>query len=354
MVSRLAPLLSALISLPVSVSRAEVHREMRIFDLRFVCVLQEDTNRLPEPPLLRTPARDMNCGDLSELSEELIKERQPLGSEQVAEVVRALIDPDSWQNDRNVLETNGNLLVVVQTPEVLARVSRFLGLLERSLSRVVAFDAALVPPEALEKAAPGALDSAASPWLSQEAFDEAVKAAGDRAMLLSAVGRLGVTLRLMPHTISRHLMDYDLNQTGVIPAVQSARSTKRQGIFAESVVTSVPREGWLRLDVRVGHEKEVGEPEIRPLIYGDAELPVWDETHLATCFLAPEGKTVVLGFFTDSPLEAKKEPPAKGPSWALLARVRVFNASLPLKLEGDDVPEIMDLSGFSTSFPDER
>jgi len=45
----------------------------------------------------------------------------------------------------------------------------------------------------------------------------------------------------MPHTISRHLMDYDLTQTGVIPAVQSATLSRYRLVIARPY-----RDVWVR------------------------------------------------------------------------------------------------------------
>ena len=133
---------------------AEVKRQMRIFDIRFLSMSPPDQSVDVRPPggiLLRHPDDEETAIKIPALDEEWPFGRSVDG-DNLIELIQELIAEDSWENDRNSIDlTDSGALMVVQTRAVLEQIEAFLeDLYARSLYRFIV-ELALVPPVAVHR-----------------------------------------------------------------------------------------------------------------------------------------------------------------------------------------------------------
>jgi hypothetical protein len=117
-------------------------REMRIFNTRLL------TTRIPDRPCPDTNDDD-DQGEVGWITFEGDgDEGVGMEADDLIEMIKSSIAEDTWSNTRNSVKVVGDLLVVVQRPEVLAEIGKLLdqlrsrrGLLVNSVVRVLAVDA---------------------------------------------------------------------------------------------------------------------------------------------------------------------------------------------------------------------
>jgi hypothetical protein len=348
-----------LLVIPFSAAWAgEAQRAMRVFELGSLPDDSCEDESLPPGPILGTRARfalGRDAGaDPGFLSREDTDGLQ-LHASVLESVIREMIDPESWSNQRNSIEAIGSRLAIVQTPEVLDRIDRFLSDLEARAGRFLAIDLALVPPEALEKASPGALRPGAPPWLEGAAFDQIVSAAGADASVMSTTTRAGDTVTFEPPSTSLHVGDYEANQTGIVPVIHPVVGARREGAFAEAVTHVAPGGGWLRVDLRIGRASSREHPERKRFIYGDLDLPRERRIEVRTSMTVPEGKTAIAGIYSMSVdgSTAKGAEAEHAPSFAAIIRVRAdLRAVESPPVPG--IPHAFDVSALVGVPPDSR
>ncbi|MBI4605092.1 MAG: hypothetical protein HY721_24275 [Planctomycetes bacterium] len=308
---------------PEAASR-DRRRPPRVLDLRFPLATAQGTgaSALAPAPQLRTERFDwLSSREPRRFIEGGASTLEP-SPETVLGLVRDLVAPDSWEEDARSLALRGGRLVVTQAAEILEQLESLAALLEHRALRAVVVDLALVPPEALAAAAPGALEPGASPWLDLEVFERAVAANPARAAVLSRAVREGMPIQLLPRAADLLLGDYEANHVGTVPVVEPVVSPAFAGPHAEARVLRVPLAGWLRVDLRLGKLSPRGRPERRSLVYGDLDLPASEELHIGTSLLVPEGKTAVAGLVA-LPAPGKDGEPSQAPPAAFAALVRV-------------------------------
>lgn len=304
-------------------------RRLEVFDVRFL----EDASTtewgvLPPTPRLR------GCGLPSyEPYGWIFSESDPTFTFEIAEeepsdelvalqgAIRALIAEDSWNNTRNLLALDGGWMTVVQTPGVLEKIQRFLRGMEGLARQELFLDVAVVPAEALDETAPGWSRSGASPWLQGDVLEQAVRAGGRRAGVLSSRMRPGVPRGLQPRRVSRHLVDLEVNQTGVIPVVHPLVANVLQGTFTSAVVRKSPSGSWSRVDIVLGRMGSPEQRDLRRVYRSEIELLRQRQERVSTSVVVPHGHTVVAGSWT-SPAPGGEGDRGAGPrSFVTLVRV---------------------------------
>ncbi len=340
-----------------------VHREMRVYDVRYLCrPVASGGPTLPAAPELRAGfgivARvNAAAGPTIVDDDSEFATSSKIDPDALCEIISSMIAEDSWSNSRNRLEmeSSGNLLVV-QTPDVLDQIDRFLGLLEARAGRRYVLEVALIPPEALEKAAPGSLRPGAAPWREGNVLESALEAAGKRGTLLSTLLSVGISKRLGPSSLSLRLADYDVNQTGVIPVVEPVVERCQEGTYLDALALPSPDGDRLRVDVRLGRAAIRADLPRRKLGYGDLDLVRKLQEEIGTSVLAREGKMMVLGLFS-RPAAAleKSEKPESGAapvSFAALLRIKRAPGVKAATVKKDDLPRVMDIGLLLAGLPD--
>jgi len=309
---------------------AEAERTTRVFDLRFLRRGQEAAGIVLPGPSLRSEWSYDSTVDPWKVDE---RDERRLAPGDIRNLLERFIDPDSWHNSRNSIEDPPWRLVITQSPETLGRVAAFLALLGDRASRVIVAELALVPPESIERAAPGCLKPGASPWLDGSAFDAALLADSGRAAWLTAMAAEGEFVRLQPRSVSMIFGGLEVNQTGVLPVVDPDIQASFEGAAAELRVMPLPQEGWLRAELKLGRRGVRGK-ERRKILQAEIELPSAAQEEVGTSVIVPEGKTILIGSF--SPGQAGEQPSAaeSAPSFAALLRVRRMTAGSPRRPGG--------------------
>ncbi len=340
---RALPILWTLMLSPAALLHGQVERNTRVFDLRFLHVDSGVSGILPPAPKLRgTVSPSWEDGSLE--NDSGAPEAFAHSPESLVDLVQDLIDPESWRNSRNEIEASGSALVVTQTPGVLARIEGFLSALEARAARTYSVDLALVAPAALEKASPGALGPGATPWLDGDALDRAVAADSGHAAVLSTVTRGGVVATLQPAAAGLLMRDIEVNQTGVIPVMNTVVGAVFEGGHAAVSVFALPIDDWVRADVALGHLGLRGKPERRRLLSSDIDLPATEAEATGASIALPLGRTALLGYF-------RAEEPAKAlgigaaPSFAALLRVRRLGEGGAAA--GKELPAILEVAALT-------
>ena len=314
-------------------------REMRVFDVRFLSAEPARGARVfPGGPLIRGHRAGGMYGvdDSPRMALEADAGARQVDSsgaslrmspEAVESAIRKLIAEDSWSNPKNEMRTEGGRLVVTQAPDVLDKIEIFLRGLEERAARQVSLDAALVPPEALDAAAPGWKSLGASPWLPAEALDRAVAASKGKGSVFSGLLREGASQRVQPRRLSRHFVDVEVNQTGVIPVRNPVVEQVAEGSFAEVLVLRGPSGVWFRVDILAGKAACPEKGASGKVKMGDIELLVERQERIQTSLILPAGKTAVAGFFAVSTSEKDGDRGSALESFALLLRVKPAGAA---------------------------
>lgn len=316
---------------------AQLVREARVFDVRSIAkgpwIL---TGSLPGAPTIRGGGvagvrNHHSATPISFAGESFPGERSASGGlwlapSAVAEAIRSLIEADSWSNTRNALDADGETLVVVQTPQALERIGPLLRRLEARAERTVTLDLALVPIEALEVAQPDWRRPGAPPWLPRETFGRAVAASKGRALVASGPVSEGGHRVVEPRAVSHHLLDTEVNQTGVTPTTDPIVDAYLAGAFAKVKVLRSPGGGWFRADLELGRTDLLDGAESRSTTIGPIELIRERQERIAATIVLPEGRTAVAAVLA-GPVDGVSGPA----SFAALVRV----TSAPAQ---DDVP----------------
>ncbi len=355
-----AVLLSGLFA---SMSNAQTARRMEVFDLRF---LDHDWSKggdygpCPAFPSIRgcwlwtgwetdRPAvafsgEDYDDGIIPiERGDDSGHGTPWLSRGHLAEAVRRFIAEDSWSNQRNQLEVRGSRLVVVNTPDVIERVQRFLLDLEARRRRLVSIELAVVPAAVLDKAAKGWNRPGATPWWDAALFEKLVLLAGDKGSLLAGLIIEGDRAILRPEGFRTHVVDYEVNQTGVIPVSNPVVDWSVQGASAEAVVLPAPSGDWFLVQVGLRKGTARKDTEKRRVDDGELELVTAVQHGLSTYVVAPAGKTVLAGCFSAPPVEGKKEPWKRPESFVGLLRVRRIRGRADEGTKNDDLPHVLDV-----------
>lgn len=332
-------LLSALVTLavvPTQLAAQETERRFAVYDVGSILrapVLSGGI--LPPLPALRLPQGERVADSSAMATPVSLNDESPEGDSahrpkggpwlsphELQILVSSLVAEESWSNRRNEVLIQDGRLRVVQTTEVIAQVESFLAALEERALRQVAVELALLPPSVLDKVAPGWDRPGASPWLEDGSFDRALTAAGADAVVFSTRAPPGAWKRLSPEQRSAHIVDHDVNQSGVIAVVDPVVGAVPIGGFAELRVFPSPDGTWHRVDLRLGESRKGGAPRTQRFEWGEVDLLEMRDAHVATSLVAPAGRTVVAGVWAPSPEPAAGSAPAAAPSFVGLVRVR--------------------------------
>ncbi len=328
---------------------AEVERATRVFDLRFLLRRAEASGVVLPAPVLRSRSRYDEEPDTSRIDFDG-DDSPSLHPEAVGELIKKFIDPDSWHNSRNSIDQFELSVVVTQTPETLQKIVGFLALLDARASRVLVAELAMVPPESIEKAAPGSLKPGATPWFDASAFDAAILADPARAAWLTAVVGEGGFVNLQPQSVSMIVRGHEVNQTGILPVVDPAMEAFFEGTSAKLRLIPLPQEGWLRADLKLRRRVLSGKPERRKVIQVEMDLPKFAHEQVGTSVIVPEGKAVLLGSFSPGEASGKAGGTEPAPSFAAILRVRRMAASLPARSES--LPQVIEVESLLAPPPD--
>lgn len=270
----------------------EIRREMRLHDVGGLFLVEEEFEA-PDLALDEVAGGDglIYIGEDEEERESAVR----LDPEALAATIQELISEDSWTNTRNRLEIVGRRMLVVQTPEVLGAIGDLLHRLERRTNETWPLELAMVPLAALEKSAPELLRPGASPWVADEVFDRLVRDAGAKGVVLSTQVRDGQKAEFRPLATERRLVDYEVNQTGVVPVVNPVIDALSEGSRAEATAYLSPDGTWFRVDVSLSFQ-ELEPPRKQRLAYGELELGRREFGGLSTSVALEAGRPILLGF----------------------------------------------------------
>ncbi len=260
--------------------------------------------------------------------------------------IRELIAEDSWSNRRNVLRSEGDRMLIVQTPDVLARIDALLRRWEHHVFRRCRVDVAIVPRQAFVAAVPDAA-ARAGLWHDAGTFDRAVAAAGADARSVSAVVPVGARSVLRPAASRVILNDHEVNQTGVIPVVNPIVSSAREGIGCELALYPAPMGDWFRIDATILAREFDDEASRRvDLTIGALDLPADRRRSISTMSIVRAGGVVVLG-----EIEIPVDSGALSAVVLLRAGRIVSDESAPGNTEEDAaVPRIVDLAALTAPY----
>ncbi|MEM7232549.1 MAG: hypothetical protein AAF517_10260, partial [Planctomycetota bacterium] len=343
------------LSWATSFATAQTERKARVFDLSFLERSTEPTWSIPGPLRLRSPADQLGqprqnldlplmLGD----DQEVTMPGPWLTVAEVRSIIRNYIDEDSWSNRRNQLLEGHLSLVGVQRTETLDSIGRFVEQLRSRCARALSVDVAIVDPDALDRVAPG-WDAPSGPaYLPADTLEFAVAASGPASLWLSGIGREGQWLRLVPAGGKTSLLDYSVNQTGVIPVVGPVLRHLPTGPYAEVRVLAAPSRKWFRVDFE-GGEMRTGEAQRRRTRYGDLDSPRVAGEHISCTSVVTPGVCLVLGQVRLA--SQRREKGALAPSnFATILRVRPIDFA-PVK-EDDSLPTMIDVSASVEEVPD--
>jgi hypothetical protein len=332
------PLVLIVVSFATATGRPcaqEAERRLDIFDVRTLLMAPDLGGRfLPAPPALRMDQRDRlpESENLDRVvsfvrddPEETARNRPSGGvwisDAELQRLVQRLIAPRSWSGSRDEFRLAGGSLAVLQTPDVLSEVEGLLTELEARTLRSVLVELALVPPAAMDSAAPGWSRLGASPWLDGGVFDRALTAAGAGTAYLSTRSPPGLWKRLGPDRISVHVLDHGLEPAASRAVISPFVHPLPLGEFAEVLVLPSPDGTWHRVDLRCGASRLIRAPRAQRLELGDVELLDLRDAHLGTSLIAPAGKTVVAGVWMAGAEPAASAGADRAPPFVALLRV---------------------------------
>lgn len=232
---------------------------------------------------------------------------------EVVALIRMFVAEDTWANERNSLRIDGGKLTVVQTPEVLAEVEKFLEALHHRCARRHDVACAVVPPAALDAALRAAGASRDAAWYPPGVLDDALAAAGDAGWSWRATVKEGEAAAIAPVSQRLSVRDYDVNQTGTAPLVNPLVGLLRDGPGLLLQVAATPLADRLFLDLVFFNELTGRPGALRRIPMGDIELAAAGGTSVKSTLLIPPGQTALAAELS--------WPLGEVPGYALLARV---------------------------------
>ncbi len=322
-------LISALACMITCAFGGETPRDARILKVDALVTPPPD-HRPPDDPRRLIERRhetldDEECGSMVSL--ENVQAGQPvvldapafcgnttvLDTDELAALIQTFIAEDSWTNERNTLEVHGGKLTVIQTPEVLAEIEAFLQALYHRATRRYDVVCALVPPAALDAALQAAGVSLTAAHFPAAVLERALAHAGDAGWSWRSTARDCAALAITPAAQRLTVKDYDVNQTGTVPAINPLVGLLRNGPAVWLRIAPTPLPERLLLDVVCAQEAtpEPGAPRRIPL--GDLELAAAGGSSTTTALLIPPGSVVRAGEL--------RWPRQDLPGYALLVRV---------------------------------
>ncbi len=331
-------------------SQGPVRRDTKIFRIGSLTTQPPFGDRVDGyVPVLRGWDHDSyDTGEVAFDDEETAPEGMALSwidDDALGSVIESLIAEDSWSNARNGLDIVGDHLVVTQTPGVLAQVGAFVADLEARLARLLRVDVAMVPLAALDAVR---TDWRGAYWLDADVVDAALAAAGDDGWLLSGLAHAGVPRQLQVADAARHIVDFEVNQTGVLPAANPVIDNEPDGLFASVRVHRAAT--LLRVDLEVDRTDALGVRERRGTPTGAFELTDRRDTALRTSLLVPPGRSAVVGFL-DLAVGGVPGDDARAPS-RLAVVLRVREASRDVRSDERAHPiRTVDAAALTASLP---
>jgi len=302
---------------------AQVERRFELLDVRFLEAFEADEAfETDDAPSLSGTMHEVfgsdPRGDDGAFSIELVEE-PPAVDAALQRAIRTLVHEDSWAHVRNHVEVEAGLLRVVQTPDVIAEIRALLAALRRSAMRTVGIEVAIVPFAALDEAVPQWSAPGASPWIENEAMDRAIERAGDAARVFAGAGLDGRLLRLEAGRSRAFSLDFELDQTGVVPVASPwIGSVPGSARFRVRAYRS-PSGDWFRVDL-VAEDADARDPVERRRFerYGEQDLVRVVRSRAAATVAVPADRAAIVSAMK---LE-RQDGDALPADFAVLLRVR--------------------------------
>jgi hypothetical protein len=302
---RISQVFLAAWAFPMALSAQSPRRELRLFDLdSIVHSASAWAPPIPGAPRLRGSPQGDDDYDLGVVlaaeDDDVEFGLSRLGVEETIDLVKRHVDRDSWENERNRIEVvddaGGRRLLVVQRPEALEAIDALLGVLEAETRRLLAVELALVPPEALDGAAPGWREPQAAPWIAGDALARAVRQGGAASRFGLRFVRDGGRVAFEPGGSRSFLEDHEVNQTGVCPVIGPVVRGRSTGFFGDLRVFLSPDGGLVRADVVAGERRaSSSDAERRRLPQGGIDIVLESQERIETTVVGPVGEALVVG-----------------------------------------------------------
>jgi hypothetical protein len=342
------PLLVVLVAVPALAQRPKVERAVESFEIGALTAVQgERTGPFPVPPALRHVVgmyfASWKEGVPIPFTDEF--EDSERGQPAFVDLIRNLIDEDSWSNQRNQIDRIGDHLVVAQTKDVIDRVRQFLTVLERRSERRYRLEVAFVPPSALAVGD--------GPWLENGAFDRVLAAGAGQSVLLSGLYRAGTTRMMMSGGTEMRFVDLEVNQTGVMPTLTATVGMMPRGFFALARVAPGPNPEWCRLDLDVVDASISNEMKKRRVLGSDLELLTHSGEYFGTSLVVLLDRAMLVGYFDARAPEGDDASTVGPESVAVIVRLRAIGGGDTEKPRGD-VPAVIESGLLVAALPDRR
>jgi hypothetical protein len=343
-----------------------VQRELRVFDIRLlVSSFVLNVESIPDPSIPGVEPADRVFEEESDAwSDDATFPDEDRSSDgltdggalcfephQVVEIVQ-LIASDSWSNSRNTIETVGSKMIVVQTPEVLARIESLLRTLESRTARLVSLEVAIVPASTLDETAKGWRNAGSSCVVAGDVLEKAVAHARDRAVYFCAQMREGTWGGLASRTRRCELMDLAVDETGVSPVVVPSIASIFDGAHVEALVHAVADLDSVRVDLRIGTIGPYEKSGTAKLARATLSLPRLGNDQIGSSILVPRARTVIVGAFGNVARGENANVAASRTGFVTLVRASTIIPRAPVVKLEVDVPRFLDVGALSQLFPD--
>ncbi|MBI2921906.1 MAG: hypothetical protein HYY18_12540 [Planctomycetes bacterium] len=307
-----------------------VHAEERTRHAYDVAVLGAAHANYPGPDI-GFPDAESQSGPIGIGSSDDDEEICWLAGEELVDLVRNNIDPDSWEDGRNSVAYQDGVLVVTTTKENHDRIRQYLGVLRARLYRTVVMEADVL------LLAPGVLDAQAGSLLTAEQLRAIEAAAADpaRGRLVSslrAVATNGQRVHTSALTGQSYVRDYDI-EIAQHQAIADPVVALRNDGYVLDVTPFIAHDGaTVLVETRFAAADTTA---ILQFVTGEPTLGILEQPDVAlhqtrTSLMLPPGRTAVLSssVFSRGPR----------PGWAsvVLLRAGIQADPLPADLESKE------------------